>query len=130
MQDKIEELEYIKNNMDFSSNSSLLSNENDENGMNPSTENRPTDYDTIRRESLLFLHQAQRLANERRASLAQTATMDTSILKKIKKTPDLSDNDDHSSFNFDQRSEESIDTANLKDLDELPPSEYLFFFLV
>jgi len=122
MQDKIEELEYIKNNMDFSSNSSLLSNEADENGMNPSTVNRPNNYDAIRRESLLFLHQAQRLADERRASLAQTATIDASIPKEIKKTSNLSDNDDHSSFNFDQRSEETNDTANLNDLIELPPS--------
>jgi hypothetical protein len=122
MQDRIEELEYIKNNMDFSSNSSLLSNEADENGMNPSTVNHSNNYDAIRRESLLFLHQAQRLANERRASLARTATIDASIPKEIKKTSNLSDNDDHSSFNFDQRSEETNDTANLNDLIELPPS--------
>jgi hypothetical protein len=122
MQDRIEELEYIKNNMDFSSNSSLLSNEADENGMNPSTVNHSNNYDAIRRESLLFLHQAQRLANERRASLARTATIDASIPKEIKKISNLSDNDDHSSFNFDQRSEETNDTANLNDLIELPPS--------
>ena len=98
MQDQIEELEYIKNNMTFSSNSSLFSNETDEN-------NRPN-YDRIRRESLLFLHEAQRLANQRRASLAQTMS--------VEKSPE-NDDDDDQIFNFEQRSEETNDTANLSD---------------
>jgi hypothetical protein len=121
MQDRIEELEYIKNNMDCSSSSSLLSNETEENRMDSSIANRRTNYGKLRRNSLLFLHEAERLANERRASLARATTLDESILKTIKETSYLSDNDDHNSFNFDQRSEETANTANLKDLDEIPP---------
>lgn len=118
MQDQIEELEYIKNNMDFSSCSSLLSNETDENGMDAPLINRQNTRDGMRRESLFFLQEANRLANERRASLARTATIDALTPKTIERLTELSDHDDHSSFNFDQRSEESIDTANLNDQNE------------
>jgi len=120
MQDQIEELEYIKNNMDCSSSSSLLSNETEENRMDSSIANRRTNYGELRRNSLLFLHEAERLANERRASLAQTTTVHTSIPENLEKISDLSDSDDHKSFNFDQRSVETIDTANLNDLNEVP----------
>jgi hypothetical protein len=120
MQDRIEELEYIKNNMDCSSSSSLLSNETEENRMDSSIANRRTNYGELHRNSLLFLHEAERLANERRASLAQTTTVHTSIPENLEKISDLSDSDDHKSFNFDQRSVETIDTANLNDLNEVP----------
>jgi hypothetical protein len=120
MQEQIEELEYIKQNIGYGSSSSLLSNETDENGTDFSIPDRRTNYDDMRRKSLLFLHEAHRLANERRTSLARTTTINTSIPKIDEKTTDLSDNDEHNSFNFDQRSEETADTANLNDVNEIP----------
>jgi gamma-glutamylcysteine synthetase len=122
MQDQIEELEYIKNNIDCGSSSSLVLNGTDENGMDPSVANRGTNYDEMRRKSVLFLHEAQRLANERRASQLRQTTMDASISNHLEKISDSSENDDHNSFNFDQRSEETIDTANLNDLNEISPT--------
>ncbi len=119
MQDQIEELEYIKNNMPASSNSSLLSNETEENETDHSKIDHRPNHTEIRRRSLLFLHEAQRLANERRASLARSTTIDTPIPDKNENT---SDHDDHRSFSFDQRSEETSDTANLNDLNEHPPT--------
>jgi hypothetical protein len=127
MQDQIEELEYIKSHMGFNSTSSLLSNETDENEMDPPIGNRRNSDDDLRRKSFLFLQEAKRLANERRASLARTTTIDESISENIEKPSDVSDNDDHNSFDFDQRSEETADTANLNDLNEGPSSKYLFF---
>lgn len=121
MQDQIEELEYIKNNIDYSSCSSLLSNETDDNGMDYPLMNRQMSRDEMRRESILFLQEAQRLANERRASLARTSALDVLTPKTIERLTELSDHEDHSSFNFDQRSEESLDTANLNDLNESEP---------
>jgi hypothetical protein len=130
MQDQIEELEYIKNNMIASSNSSLMSNETDDVEMDlPKVEHRPN-YTELRRKSLLFLHEAQRLADERRASLARTTTIDIPISDK---SEDTSDHEKDQSFSFDQRSEETSDTANLNDFKENPStSEYFFiqlFFL-
>jgi hypothetical protein len=119
VQDQIEELEYIKNNIDCGSSSSLLLNGTDENGMDPPVVNRGTNYDEMRRKSVLFLHEAQRLANERRASRVRQTTMDASISNHLEKISDSSENDDHNSFNFDQRSEETTDTANLNDLNDL-----------
>jgi len=121
MQDRIEELEYIKSNIGCNPGSSLHANDIDENGEDYTTIDPRIMNDEVRRKSVLFLHQAQRLANERRASLARATTLDESILKTIKETSYFSDNDDHNSFNFDQRSEETDDTASLNDLDEIPP---------
>ena len=121
MQDQLEELEYIKNNMTYSSNSSLPSNEIEEQAaetlLNSDRRNSP---DAQRRKRLLFLHEAQRLAKERRTSLAQTPTSEEKASSKpIKPVAPFSlDEEDEptDSFNFDQRSEENTDTANLKEL--------------
>ena len=105
-----------------SSHSSLPSNETDENEV---------DFATMgRRKSLLFLYEAQRLANERRASLARAVTTDESTSKDTDRraslvraatigesTPKLKE---HRTFNFDQRSEETSDVANLDELNESP----------
>ena len=122
MQDRIEELEYIKNNMEFSSNPSLFSNETEENPMDFSLVNSQTNYDRMRRESLMFLHEAQRLANERRASLARLPTGDVSTSESTEKISDVSENDEHNTFNFDQRSEEPNDAADLNDFKPTSPS--------
>ena len=130
MQDQIEELEYIKNNMIDSSNSSLPSLETDEN------ENDLAMSD--RRKSLMFIYEAQRLANERRASLARAVTTDELTSKENDRrriglvraatidqstpTPKKNRSDLHElhSFNFDQRSEVSSDRGNLDELNESP----------
>lgn len=130
MQDQLEELEYIKNNMTYSSNSSLPSNEVEEQAaetlLNSDRRNSP---DAQRRKRLLFLHEAQRLAKERRTSLAQTpSSEERASSKSIKPAASYSlDEEDEptDSFNFDQRSEEDIDTANLK---ELSPGWYCSLF--
>lgn len=111
MQDRIEELEYIKTNMTLGSNSSLFSNETDE--------NTPMNYDQLRRESLLFLHEAQRLANERRTSLAQLASL---TQESDEETTDTLEDNEPQTFTFDQRSEETNETANLTDFQPVPPS--------
>lgn len=111
MQDQIEELEYIKNNIGCSPKVSLLSNEVDENNPESSKFNRRTSYDDLYRQSFAYLTEAKRLANERRASLARTSTIDDSIHE--------SDDDDENSLSFDQRSIESTDTANINDFNEV-----------
>ncbi|CAF2922643.1 unnamed protein product [Rotaria sp. Silwood2] len=117
MQDRIEELECIKNNIGCSSCSSLVSNETDENAIDISKLDYPTSYEELYRQSLLYLQEAQRLTNEHSVNLAQTTNADT---KNTKDTSDMSDEDDHHSFNFDQRSEETLDTAHLNDLNAIP----------
>ncbi|CAF2499250.1 unnamed protein product [Rotaria sp. Silwood2] len=117
MQDRIEELECIKNNIGCSSCSSLVSNETDENAIDISKLDYPTSYEKLYRQSLLYLQEAQRLTNEHSVNLAQTTNADT---KNTKDTSDMSDEDDHHSFNFDQRSEETLDTAHLNDLNAIP----------
>jgi hypothetical protein len=121
MQDRIEELEYIKNNIGCSPSSSLLSMETDENGMDQLSLDNRSSYDDIRRKSLLFLHEAQRLANERRVSLAQPPAVDETILKNTTNDSHLSDNEDHSTFSFDQRSDEEEEEDNTANLHEDPP---------
>lgn len=124
MQDQIEELEYIKNNIGCSPKVSLLSNEVDENNPESSKFNRRTSYDDLYRQSFAYLTEAKRLANERRASLARTSTIDDSIHE--------SDDDDENSLSFDQRSIESTDTANINDFNEVSFGYYqstVFFLL-
>ncbi|CAF0764515.1 unnamed protein product [Adineta steineri] len=119
MQDRIDELEYIKNNLGCSPGSSLHT---DENGIGYSPEDSHRINDDIRRRSVLYSHEAQRLANERRTSLARTTTFDEIIPKQnIEDISPVFDNDDQSSFNFDQRSDKIDDIADLSDLDENPP---------
>ncbi|CAF4052694.1 unnamed protein product, partial [Adineta steineri] len=119
MQDRIDELEYIKNNLGCSPGSSLHT---DENGIDYLPEDSHRINDDIRRRSVLYSHEAQRLANERRTSLARTTTFDEIIPKQnIEETSPVFDNDDQSSFNFDQRSDKIDDIADLSDLDENPP---------
>jgi hypothetical protein len=73
------------------------------------------------------LHEAQRLADERRASLARATTIDETISDKDE---DASDHEKEQTFNFDQRSEEAADAANINDFKENPPTgEYCFFFV-
>ena len=123
MQEQIEELEYIKSNLSHSSNGSLLSNEVDENTMDsggPADLRR--DYDALRRKSVLFLHEAHRLANERRAGLARTAAIDETRSKRTNyesslSSPDSDDNEaDQTAFNFDHRSEDDEEVVNLTEV--------------
>ena len=136
MQEQLEELEYIKNNMTYSSNSSLPSNETEEQAAEtlPNTARRHSP-DAQRRKRLLFLHEAQRLVEERRTSLAQTPTSEEKVSKRFKPLVPVSfeeeeeeeDDEQTDSFNFDQRSEEDKDTANLQ---EVSPGECYSPFLI
>ena len=112
MQEQLEELEYIKNNMKSSSNSSIPSNEIDENLpdmlMNSSVP-MATPIDDSRRKRFNFLQEAKRLAQERRDSqLSQWR-------RSISNEPSHS-SEENESFNFDQRSEEDHDTAYLPEV--------------
>ncbi|UJR30898.1 hypothetical protein I4U23_018408 [Adineta vaga] len=126
MQERIDELEYIKNNLGCSPSSSLLLNEMEDNRTDTSAINPRLFDNEVRRKSVLYLQEAQRLANERRTSLARTASFNESRPENFIETSsvydNVSDNDDdnESSFNFDQRSDDTIETANLSDFDEIP----------
>ena len=124
MQDRIEELEYIKSNLGRSPGSLSVANDADDNGVDPRVL-----HDEIRRRSIVYLKEAQRLANERRTSLARVATFDEPIPEKNVETSSVYDNDNESSFSFDQRSETTVDSADLSEYDELPASKNGFSFL-
>ncbi|CAF1654662.1 unnamed protein product, partial [Adineta ricciae] len=79
MQEQIEELEYIKNNLRRSPTTSILANETDENGIDGFVIDPHLRNNEARRRSALYLQEAQRLANERRTSLARTTTLNESI---------------------------------------------------
>jgi hypothetical protein len=119
MQEQIDELEYIKSNLTFGSSVSLPSNEIDDNTMDmPTTIDYRTDQNKNRRKRLTFLHEAQRLANERRTSLAHIESLDEHTTDNGSDQTQSS-SDDHaqqSSFNFDQRSEDDTDAGNLDDI--------------
>jgi hypothetical protein len=87
MQNRMEELEYIKNN---------LTNTND---VDLSTRNR--------RKSLLLLHNTQR-----RISLPRSITVDRIASMSIDNETSSSSTDDHGSFNFDRRSIDDTDTVS------------------
>ena len=124
MQEQIEELEYIKNNLRRSPTTSILTNETDENGIDGFVINPHLHNSEARRRSVLYLQEAQRLANERRTSLARTATLNESIPENSLETSSIYDNDsdNESLFDFDRRSDETIEPANLSDVDEVPAS--------
>ncbi|CAF5224354.1 unnamed protein product, partial [Rotaria magnacalcarata] len=79
-----------------------------------------TSYDDRYRQSLTFLQEANRLANERRVSLVRSATLDETIPEKRKTKAHQLDEDDERSLIFDQRSQESIDAVHINDFDEIP----------
>jgi hypothetical protein len=87
MQNRIEELEDIKNNLTSS------------NEIDLSTRNR--------RRSLLLLHDTQR-----RISLPRSATLDRIVSTSIDNDTSSSSTDDHSSFSFDRRSIDDFDTSS------------------
>ncbi|CAF4185381.1 unnamed protein product [Rotaria socialis] len=120
MQDQIEELEYIKNNIQCTPNFPSFPNAVETKDTDLSKLNRQTSYDDLCRQRLTFLQEANRLANERRASLVQSATLDETIPEKIKNESHKRDEDDERSIIFDQRSQGSIDTAHINDFDEFP----------
>lgn len=124
MQEQIEELEYIKSNLRRSPTTSILANETDENETDGSVIDPRFRDNEARRRSALYLQEAQRLANERRTSLARTTTLNESIPENSLETSSVYDNDsdNESLFDFDQRSDETIEPANLSDVDEVPAS--------
>ena len=126
MQDQIEELEYIKNNIHCTPNTPSCPIAIEKKDTDLSKLNRRTSYDDLYRQSLLFLQEANRLANERRTSLVRSATLDETKPEKIKNRSHKSDEDDERSMTFDQRSQASIDAAHIPDLDEIPSGYYLF----
>ncbi|CAF2255131.1 unnamed protein product [Rotaria magnacalcarata] len=120
MQDQIEELEYIKNNINCTPNTPSFPNAVETKDADLSKLNCRTSYDDRYRQSLTFLQEANRLANERRVSLVRSATLDETIPEKRKTKAHQLDEDDERSLIFDQRSQESIDAVHINDFDEIP----------
>lgn len=109
MQEQLEELEYIKNNMNLGSNSSIPSNEIDENLpelLTNSSLPSSIPIDDSRRKRASLFQQAKRLAQERRNS-------QLSQLKQSISNDRSNSSEENEPFSFDQRSEEDHDTANL-----------------
>jgi len=98
MQNRIEELEYIKNKRTSSHDVDLTT-------KNP-------------RESLLSHHDIKH-----RISLPRSTTHDRIVSMSIDNETSSSSTDDHSSFSFDQRSDDGTDTADLNDWNTSSPIE-------
>ena len=126
MQDQIEELEYIKNNLNFTRSPSLISDESDNNRMNSKSMDYRASYDELYRQNLLFFQEAQRLADERRV---RTAVANERRRNNNDSISRFSNEDDQSSLNFDQRSVE-IDTAQMIDFDEILTGQYTFMLFL